>query len=68
MRAVVSVMLKGESAKKMLKARDVLEDMYGLSVSNTGRSVSGLPEDIDEAAEAYAEIKGALDEGSVEYI
>lgn len=68
MRAVVSVMLKGESAKKMLKARDVLEDMYGLSVSNTGRSVSGLPEDIDEAAEAYAEIRGALDEGSVEYI
>lgn len=68
MRAEVSVFLKGDAAKKMLKVRDVLEDMYGLNVSKSGRSVSGLPEDIEEAGSAYPEIKGALDDGEVEYI
>ncbi len=68
MRATMSVMLKGDAAKKIVRVKDVLEDMYGLSVSKTGRSVSGLPEDIDEAANDYYEIRGAIDNGEVEYI
>lgn len=68
MRAVVKVMLKGEAAKKMLSVKDTLEDMYGLTVSKTGRVVEGLAEDLDDAGQAYSEISEAMYNGYTEYI
>lgn len=68
MRAVVKVMLKGEAAKKMLSVKDTLEDMYGLTVSKTGRVVEGLAEDLDDAGQAYSEISEAMYNGDTEYI
>jgi hypothetical protein len=68
MRAVVKVMLKGEAAKKMLSVKDTLEDMYGLTVSKTGREVEGLAEDLDDAGQAYSEINEAMYNGDAEYI
>lgn len=68
MRAVVNVMLKGEAAKKMLSVKDTLEDMYGLTVSKTGRVVEGLAEDLDDAGQAYSEINEAMYNGDTEYI
>jgi hypothetical protein len=68
MRAVVKVMLKGEAAKKMLSVKDTLEDMYGLTVSKTGRVVEGLAEDLDDAGQAYSEINEAMYNGDAEYI
>ena len=68
MRAVVKVMLKGNSAKKMLSVKDTLEDMYGLTVSKTGRVVEGLAEDLDDAGQAYSEINEAMYNGDTEYI
>jgi hypothetical protein len=68
MRAVVKVMLKGEAAKKMLSVKDTLEDMYGLTVSKTGRVVEGLAEDLDDAGQAYSEINEAMYSGDAEYI
>jgi hypothetical protein len=68
MRAVVKVMLKGNAAKKMLSVKDTLEDMYGLTVSKTGRVVEGLAEDLDDAGKAYSEISEAMYNGDTEYI
>lgn len=68
MRAVVKVMLKGEAAKKVASARDILRDLYGLSVSTKGRVVEGLAENVDDAALAYPEISEALFNGETEYI
>lgn len=68
MRAVVKVMLKGNAAKKILSVKDTLEDMYGLTVSKTGRVVEGLPEDLDDAGQAYSEISEAMYNGDTEYI
>ena len=68
MRAVVKVMLKGKSAKKMLSIKDTLEDMYGLNVSKTGRVIEGLPEDLDEAGHIYSEISEAMYNGNTEYV
>ncbi len=68
MRAVVKVMLKGEAAKKMLSVKDTLENMYGLTVSKTGRVVEGLAEDLDDAGQAYSEINEAMYNGDTEYI
>lgn len=68
MRAVVKVMLKGEAAKKMLSVKDILEDMYGLTISKTGRVVEGLAEDLDDAGQAYSEINEAMYNGDTEYI
>lgn len=68
MRAVVKVMLKGSAAKKMLSVKDTLEDMYGLTVSKTGRVVEGLAEDLDDAGQAYSEISEAMYNGDTEYI
>ena len=68
MRAVVKVMLKGEAAKKMLSVKDTLEDMYGLTVSKTGRVVEGLAEDLDDTGQAYSEINEAMYNGDTEYI
>ena len=68
MRAVVKVMLKGNAAKKMLSIKDTLEDMYGLTVSKKGRVVEGLPEDLDDAGQAYSEISKAMYDGETEYI
>lgn len=68
MRAVVKVMLKGNAAKKILSVKDTLEDMYGLAVSKTGRVVEGLPEDLDDAGQAYSEISEAMYNGDTEYI
>lgn len=68
MRAVVKVMLKGKAAKKMLSIKDTLEDMYGLSVSKTGRVIEGLPEDLDEAGHIYSEISEAMYNGYTEYV
>ena len=68
MRAVVKIMLKGEAAKKMLSVKDTLEDMYGLTVSKTGRVVEGLAEDLDDAGQAYSEINEAMYNGDTEYI
>ena len=68
MRAVVKVMLKGEAAKKMVSVKAILEDQYGLTVSKTGRSVEGLPEDLDEAGAVYSEISEAMYNGDTEYI
>ena len=68
MRAVVKVVLKGEAAKKMLSVKDTLEDMYGLTVSKTGRVVEGLAEDLDDAGQAYSEINEAMYNGDTEYI
>ena len=68
MRAVVKVMLKGEAAKNMLSVKDTLEDMYGLTVSKTGRVVEGLAEDLDDAGQAYSEINEAMYNGDTEYI
>lgn len=68
MRAVVNVMLKGNAAKKMLSVKDTLEDMYGLTVSKTGRVVEGLVEDLDDAGQAYSEISEAMYNGDTEYI
>ncbi len=68
MRAVVKVMLKGNAAKKMLSVKDTLEDMYGLTVSKTGRVVEGLAEDLDDAGQAYSEISEAMYNGDTEYI
>jgi hypothetical protein len=61
-------MLKGEAAKKMLSVKDTLEDMYGLTVSKTGRVVEGLAEDLDDAGQAYSEINEAMYNGDAEYI
>lgn len=68
MRAVVKVMLKGKAAKKMLSVKDTLKDMYGLTVSKTGRVVEGLAEDLDDAGQAYSEINEAMYNGDTEYI
>ena len=68
MRAVVKVMLKGAAAKKMLSVKDTLEDMYGLTVSKTGRVVEGLAEDLDDAGQTYSEINEAMYNGDTEYI
>lgn len=68
MRAVVKVMLKGNAAKKMLSIKDTLEDMYGLTVSKTGRVVEGLAEDLDDAGKAYSEISEAMYDGETEFI
>ena len=68
MRAVVKVMLKGNAAKKILSVKDTLEDMYGLTVSKTGRVVEGLPEDLDEAGHMYSEISEAMYDGETEFI
>lgn len=68
MRAVVKVMLKGKAAKKMLSVKDTLEDMYGLTVSKTGRVIEGLAEDLDDAGQAYSEISEAMYDGETEYI
>lgn len=68
MRAVVKVTLKGKAAKKMLSIKDTLEDMYGLTVSKTGRVVEGLAEDLDDAGEAYSEISEAMYNGDTEYV
>lgn len=68
MRAVVKVMLKGDAAKKMLSIKDTLEDMYGLTVSKTGRVVEGLAEDLDEAGHTYSEISEAMYNGDTEYV
>ena len=68
MRAIVKVMLKGEAAKKMVSAKAILEDMYGLTVSKTGRVVEGLVEDLDDAGQAYSEISEAMYNGDTEYI
>jgi hypothetical protein len=68
MRAVVKVMLKDKAAKKMLSVKDTLEDMYGLTVSKTGRVVEGLAEDLDDAGQAYSEISEAMYNGDTEYI
>ncbi len=68
MRAVVKVMLKGNAAKKMLSVKDTLEDMYGLTVSKTGRVVGGLAEDLDDAGQTYSEISEAMYNGDTEYI
>lgn len=68
MREVVKVMLKGNAAKKMLSVKDTLEDMYGLTVSKTGRVVEGLAEDLDDAGQAYSEISEAMYNGDTEYI
>lgn len=68
MRAVVKVMLKGNAAKKMLSVKDTLEDIYGLTVSKTGRVVEGLAEDLDDAGQAYSEISEAMYNGDTEYI
>ena len=68
MRAVVKVMLKGNAAKKILSVKDTLEDMYGLTVSKTGRVVEGLAEDLDDAGKAYSEISEAMYDGETEYI
>ena len=68
MRAVVKVMLKGNAAKKILSIKETLEDMYGLNVSKTGRVIEGLPEDLDDAGNAYSEISEAMYDGETEYI
>ena len=68
MRAVVKVMLKGNAAKKILSIKETLEDMYGLSVSKTGRIIEGLPEDLDDAGQAYSEISEAMYNGDTEYV
>lgn len=68
MRAVVKVMLKGDAAKKVLSVKDTLEDMYGLTVSKTGRVVEGLAEDLDDAGQAYSEISEAMYNGDTEYV
>lgn len=68
MRAVVKVMLKGNAAKKMLSIKDTLEDMYGLTVSKTGRVIEGLPEDLDDAGHIYSEISEAMYNGDTEYV
>lgn len=68
MRAVVKVMLKGDAAKKILSVKDTLEDMYGLTVSKTGRVVEGLAEDLDDAGQAYSEISEAMYNGDTEYV
>lgn len=68
MRAVVKVMFKGESAKKMISLKSVLENNYGLTVSASGKIVKGLAEDIDEAGRVYTEIKRAVYNGDTEYI
>ena len=68
MRAVVKVMLKGDAAKKVLSVKDTLEDMYGLTVSKTGRVVEGLAEDLDDAGQAYSEISEAMYNGYTEYV
>ena len=68
MRAVVKVMLKGDAANKVLSVKDTLEDMYGLTVSKTGRVVEGLAEDLDDAGQAYSEISEAMYNGDTEYV
>ena len=68
MRAVVKVMLKGDAAKKVLSIKDTLEDIYGLTVSKTGRVVEGLAEDLDDAGQAYSEISEAMYNGDTEYV
>lgn len=68
MRATISVYLKRSAAAKILKVKDVLESMYGLNVSLTGRSVEGIAEDLDDAGEQFPEIKEALYGGDVEYV
>lgn len=68
MRAVVKVMLKGNAAKKILSIKETLEDMYGLNVSKTGRIIEGLPEDLDDAGQAYSEISEAMYNGDTEYV
>lgn len=68
MRAIISVYLKKPAATKILKVKDILESMYGLNVSPTGRSVEGIAEDLDEAGGQFPEIKEALYEGDVEYV
>lgn len=68
MRAVVKVMLKSDAAKKVLSVKDTLEDMYGLTVSKTGRVIEGLPEDLDEAGRTYSEISEAMYNGYTEYV
>ena len=68
MRSTISVCLKKDAAAKMLKVKDVLEDMYGLNVSKTGRSIEGIAEDLDDAGEVYPEIKAALYEGEADYV
>ena len=68
MRAVVKVMLKGDAAKKVLSVKDTLEDMYGLTVSKTGRVIEGLPEDLDDAGQVCSVIREAMYNGETEYI
>lgn len=68
MRAVVKVMLKCNAAKKILSIKETLEDMYGLNVSKTGRVIEGLPEDLDDAGQAYSEISEAMYNGDTEYV
>ena len=68
MRAVVKVMLKGDAAKKILSVKDTLEDMYGLTVSKTGRVIEGLAEDLDDAGQVYSVIREAMYNGETEYI
>ena len=68
MRAVVKVMFKGESAKKMISLKSVLENNYGLTVSASGKIVKGLAEDIDEAGRVHTEIERAVYNGDTEYI
>ena len=68
MRAVVKIMLKGDAAKKVLSVKDTLEDMYGLTVSKTGRVIEGLPEDLDEAGQVCSVIRDAMYDGEAEYI
>ena len=61
-------MLKGDAAKKILSVKDTLEDMYGLTVSKTGRVIEGLPEDLDEAGQVCSVIRDAMYDGEAEYI
>ncbi len=68
MRSTISVLLKKDAAAKMLKVKDVLESIYGLNVSKTGRSIEGIAEDLDDAGDAYPEIKVALYEGDTDYV
>ena len=67
MRAVMSVYIKKNDVNVVKSAKEDLENVFGLSVSNEGRTVSGLPEDIDEAAKTYGAIARAVENGDVKY-
>lgn len=68
MRSELKIRLNKNSAEKFVPLKKQFKSEYGIFVSNKGRVIQGLPEDIDTAAEKYKEIKEALYYGQAEYV